>query len=367
MRLIRPLSMRGGVSIFLLALGSTTALADPIALPDPNLSGSVQYDGWLKGSLTTAANPGFPGFPGSSVWPGPIGSSAAGSADANLNKVANGNGGGPYPAGDSIYFGGFSADVNNQGGTLSVTDATPVSGLENVAFEIQIGEAWTYDFWNHALPTLSYNGGSQALAATGTQLLEQYFNGTVTMPTGEEPVYINSYLLQWDLSSIVGPITSFAITFTGVQHSQLYALRLDQSNQFTPVQSPARLSWPALAVSVCLPHGERVDLLASGSGNLRRHGAPPDAFADERGRFFHGWPFAASPGCLPSKQARAAGKSCVATRSRGRCLGVRFAMPSSSGTSAVARTLRVVMQRATIAGRRGVRICRLEPVEPFSR
>lgn len=230
-----------------IASGSA-AWAAPMALIDPQLPGLTQYDEWAAGSLTSSANPGYPGFPGSGAWPGPIGSSAPGSGDANLNKIANGTGGGPYPAGSAIYYGGFSADINNNGGTLSVTDVTPVAGLSNLVLQIQIGEAWTYDFWNDVLPTLSYNGGTQDLAADDSHLLEAFFNGTVTMPTGEEAVYINTYLLQWDLSSL-GPIAGVSIKFTGVQHAQLYALRLDQSDEYSPavVPEPGTLTLAGMA------------------------------------------------------------------------------------------------------------------------
>lgn len=202
------------------------------AIVNPGLSGTTQYDGWL--GLTAGNNPGYPGFPGTAPWPGPIGSNQAGSGDAGLLKIANGIGGAPYPASGSIYYGGFSGDVNNNGGTLAVSDNTPVANLANVVFQIQIGEAWTYDFFNHVQPTLSYNGGAQDIAATGSFVLEKFYNGTVTMPTGDEDVFINTYLLQWDLSGISGPITDFSIQFTGVQHAQLYSLRLDQSDVYIP-------------------------------------------------------------------------------------------------------------------------------------
>ncbi|WP_146431065.1 PEP-CTERM sorting domain-containing protein [Blastopirellula retiformator] len=207
-----------------------------MSLIDPGLSGSTQYDEWTNTGLIGASNPGFPGFPGSGAWPSPIGSDAVGSGDATLNKTANGSGGGPFPSGSSMYFGGFSSAINNDGGTLQVADATPVANLQTVSFQVQIGEAWTYDFFDDILPTLSYNGGSQDLAATTSLLLEQYDNGTVTMPSGEETVYINTYLLTWDLSSIIGTISDFAIDFTGVQHATLFTLRLDQSDQ--PVATP---------------------------------------------------------------------------------------------------------------------------------
>jgi hypothetical protein len=222
------------------------AMAAPMALIDPELPGTTQYDEWTNASLTIAGNPGFPGFPGSGAWPNPIGSDAAGSGDATLNKIANGTGGGPYPASGSIYYGGFSGDLNVNGGTLAVIDTTPVANLANLVFQIQIGEAWTYDFFNHTLPSLTYTtaGGDTTLTADDAAhvvLLEQFFNGTVPMPTGDEPVYINTYLLQWNLADAAG-ITAISVSFTAVQHAQLYALRLDQSDVFAQVPEPASLA-----------------------------------------------------------------------------------------------------------------------------
>lgn len=226
------------------ALAAQAAQAAPIDLTDPGLPGNTAYSEWA--SLTTPSYPNYPGFPGSGAWPTPM-AAQAGSAGAVLSKVSNGTGGGPYPASGSIYFGGFSGDVNNNGGTLAVSDSAAIAGLQQVSFQIQIGEAWTYDFWNGVLPTLSYNGGSQALAATTSGLLEQFYNGTVPMPTGDEAVYINTYLLNWDLSAIAEPITSFSISFTGVQHAQLYKLRVDESDTVATAAVPEPSSLALLA------------------------------------------------------------------------------------------------------------------------
>jgi hypothetical protein len=235
--------------------GSLGAAAQAAFVPgedlvNPGLTGNTQHDAWV--GLTSANYPGFPGFPGTGAWPHPMAPNQPGSVDGELIKLANGNGGGPYPTSGGIYFGGFSGDINNLGGTLAVKDATPVADFKNVVFQVQIGEAWTYDFYNHALPTLSYNGGSQNLAATTSLVLSKFDNGTVTMPTGDETVYINTYLLQWDLSGISSPITDFSIQFSGTQHSQLYALQLDQSDVYkaygTVVPEPSTILMTASGV-----------------------------------------------------------------------------------------------------------------------
>ncbi|MFI4862277.1 MAG: PEP-CTERM sorting domain-containing protein [Phycisphaerales bacterium JB063] len=228
-----------------LAASAFTVQADPIDLSvsDPGLSGAVTTDLWTD--LTAQGNPGYGGFPGSGLWPGPIQSQAGSTTPggAGLVKVSNGSGGGPYPAGSSIYYGGFSADINNDGGTLSVQDNTPLADVENVVFQIQIGEAWTFDFLDEVLPTLTINGTTTLSGESGYHtLIEQFDNGTVTMPTGEETVYINTWLVQWDLSSFAEEVTSLEVTFTGVQHAQLYQLRLDQSDSYSLVPEPGSLA-----------------------------------------------------------------------------------------------------------------------------
>lgn len=228
------------------AVAANTAQADYIpgaALVDPGLSGNTEYAGWV--GLTIANYPGYPGFPGSGAWPTPMAANQVGSGDATLNKTANGTGGGPFPASGAIYFGGFSDIVNNDGGTLTVSDTTPVPGLQTVAFQVSIGEAWARDFFNDAQPTLNYNGGAQDLVATSSLLTDQFFNGTVETPTGTENVYINTYLLTWDLSGIGDLFGSIAVKFNGVQHSQVYAMQLDQSDALA-IPEPSSLALAAL-------------------------------------------------------------------------------------------------------------------------
>ncbi|MGE9267058.1 MAG: hypothetical protein ACQKBY_03085 [Verrucomicrobiales bacterium] len=175
-------------------------------------------------------------FPGMSPWPSAIApnDTAGVTTTTGLMKTENGASGGFYPASASIYYGGFSSDINVDGGTAQVQVTSPLAGVQSVIFQIQIGEALTYDFFNGVLPSLSINGNDFE-AADFSEITSRINNGTVVMPTGpggtneDVPVYINTYALQWDLSEVVGPITSLDIEFTGVQHAQLYGLQLDQS------------------------------------------------------------------------------------------------------------------------------------------
>ncbi|WP_265592967.1 autotransporter-associated beta strand repeat-containing protein [Verrucomicrobium sp. BvORR034] len=245
-------------------LAHTMTQAAPYAL---DLTGTISYDGWAN-----LFNPPYSGviFPGSGAWPttgawtsydpdgeggaeavGAIGSNTANSGDALLYKISNGSGGGPYPASGSIYFGGFSGDANVNGGTLGVVDTTPLAGVKTVAFQVDIGEATAYDFYKHELPILQYTtlaGGSTlyTLDPVQSQLLLQIYTGDILMPTGYEDLYRNTWGLQFDLSGITDTITSLQLSFTGVQHAQLYALQLDQStNKYTTSVFATAATWDA--------------------------------------------------------------------------------------------------------------------------
>ena len=193
----------------------------------PGNSGS---DAWVN--VNSVNFSGYGGFPGSSPWPAPIGSNGAGSGDAVLNRVAGSpTGGGPFLSSGSIYFGNFAQIPNALGGTLRLTDSTPLADLKTVVFQIQIGEATGYDLYS--APALKINGGSSIVDPLFSGIINRFQNGTFNSPaTGaDEPVYVNTRGYQWDVSSL-GAVTSFTIDFSGVTHSQIYGLQLDQSSSF---------------------------------------------------------------------------------------------------------------------------------------
>lgn len=231
----------------LVAALAGSADAAPMDLIDPALGGNTAFDQWTNASLTTAANPGYGSFPGSTPWPGPIGSSDGG--DAALERLAGGSsGGGPFPSGGSLYFGSFVQVANTDGGRVAITDATPLADLENLVLQIQVGEAMGWDFFDDVLPALRINGGS-AIAPTLSLVLEQFDNGSFEGPNGPEPVFINTYLLQWDLTN-VGSIDDLSIAWNAVQHAQVYQLRLDQGDLYAPVPEPGTLLLTAVGLSV---------------------------------------------------------------------------------------------------------------------
>ena len=198
---------------------------------NPNLGGTKSYDGWED--LLGAFYPGYGGFPGASPWPEPIRANSAGSGNAELQRLNGGGGGGPFPSGESIYFGSFQQNPNELGGTLRVRDTTPVAGVKTVVFQIQIGEAVGYDFHSPTgAPVLRVNGQPTSLASQTPVRLDRYQNGSYYSPVTQrnEPIYVNTWGFQWDVSNI-GSVTSIQIDFSPVTHSQIYAMRLDQSSQ----------------------------------------------------------------------------------------------------------------------------------------
>lgn len=246
----------------LFALAGLSAVAVSSAFPalytvNVTLDGATQFDGWDgNGFAANGVN-----YPGTAPWPGPIASNVAGSGDAGLFKVANGPGGGPYPTGSAglrnIYHGGTSAIPNTLGGTVMVGDSTLVAGIQTVAFQIVIGEAYGYDFFDHVAPVLTVNGETTSYTATYAHLLGQEQNGTFPVPGGgTEPLYDNLWGFQWDLSGL-GTVTSLEITWSSVQHARIKGLQLDQSDEihgdyFATVPEPATMAALGLGAAVLL-------------------------------------------------------------------------------------------------------------------
>lgn len=193
------------------------------------MGGTQGSEGWSN--FNPILYSGYGSFPGLASWSTPFASNS-GSGNATIDKIANGDGGGPYfGSSGTIYSGGFSGVQNTYGGTLSVLDSAPVGNLKSIVFQLEIGEAFGYDLYSHNLPTLFVNGEAVALVPAFSSLFNQLENGTFTPPGQDpQPLYINTWAFQWDLSSYSSAINSFEIQFSTVQHSQIYAMQLDQSN-----------------------------------------------------------------------------------------------------------------------------------------
>lgn len=192
------------------------------ALVALNLDGTSQSDQWTQ---ITAAN--YPGRP-SAGWTTPIDSSAGG--DQQLTRLeGNGAGGGPYPASGGLYF-GFQVPSTSKGGTLQISETTPVTDMMTLIMQIDISLADGNSFFNNIYPSLTINGGTvigQPLHGGVSSINVIPF---VNPGTGEEgTLTIHSFAFQWDLSS-VGTIDSFNLTWSQVGHTTTYGIQVDQSS-----------------------------------------------------------------------------------------------------------------------------------------
>lgn len=221
------------------SLNPSSAIAAPQAV---TLGGTSQYDGW--GNFNSTSMPGYGTYPGASAWSsGAIGSNLASSGDALLNRVAGSGSSGPYVASASIYFAGA--------GTLSVTDSSPVSNLKTVVFQIDLGPGNGDGFT--AEPSLFYNG------STAGPTPQKYVVGLglgALDPDGN-PATTSTLLYQWNLTGL-SSITSFGLQWGNNQHTQVYAVRLDQSDTFTAVPEPTALAPLAIGAIGLLRRKRRV-------------------------------------------------------------------------------------------------------------
>lgn len=220
---------------------------------DVNFSGggSTSYSAWSN--VNSFNYFGYGSFPGNQPWPAPI-EANEGSPIPTLNRIAGSpTGGGPFLASESIYFGSFAQVPNALGGTLRILDELPLFDFKTLVFQIQIGEAIGFDFYQPTgFPKLSINDGT-SVNATYTNLVNRYQNGVFPSPeTGEdEPVYVNTWAYQWNVST-PAVFDNYNIDFSGVTHAQIYALRLDSTSvlQSAPViPEPSTLSLLVIAAA----------------------------------------------------------------------------------------------------------------------
>ncbi|MEM1108038.1 MAG: PEP-CTERM sorting domain-containing protein [Planctomycetota bacterium] len=237
------ISMLSGVCAACLSLTVTSASA---AFVDPGLAGNTQFDGWdnltrtnPQVASTTTPFP-FPDFPGAAPWPAPIESILTGgvqdtdptnddpTGDAYFDKTS-GNG---YPAGVSIYTSPFG-----NGGAFQVSDDTPVTDIETIIFQIELGGG-SSGFLSGP-PTLTINNGSTVVPLLAEQVIDSVFD-----PNGPfGPLTINTFGYQWDVRGL-GPISDFDIDFDtfGSTSNTIFGLQLDQGSQFAQViPEPASL------------------------------------------------------------------------------------------------------------------------------
>ncbi|WP_047515648.1 PEP-CTERM sorting domain-containing protein [Methylophilus sp. Q8] len=165
-----------------------------------DVADSVSFDGWNQLNRNRVDNNGAANPLTAAQLAAGTAGNVAGSGDALLTQVS----GSYYPAGFGLYG----------DGNLTFTDHTVASNISALAFQGIVndfnasfgGEAYTI--------TLSYNGGSQAIAGT---LVNFVNTGTVD----------DYYYYSWDLSGVSTPITSYTLSFSA-GFSQALAFQVDQ-------------------------------------------------------------------------------------------------------------------------------------------
>lgn len=152
-----------------------------------------------------------------------LASNVAGSDNtATLKRLT----GGFYPASFGLYS--WSTDS-----AFGVNVASAVSDLASITLQtfVTVDTSQGVDGLLQAgyLPTLSFNGGTQQLAATSYTVTP--VSGGFGMDGSPLPASSNNPnygYFSWDLSSVTTPITSFSVNFGLDTHSSALAFQLDQ-------------------------------------------------------------------------------------------------------------------------------------------
>lgn len=158
-------------------------------------------------------------------------------AGSDHNSVLARTSGGFYPASFGLYS--WSTDS-----TFKIDVASAVADLGSVTLQsfVTVDTSQGIDGLLQAgyLPTLSYNGGSQLLAASSWSLTP--VSGGFGMggePLPASPNNPNYGLFSWDLTSLPTAVTSFSIKFGLDVHSNALAFQLDQSAAVAAVPEPS--------------------------------------------------------------------------------------------------------------------------------
>lgn len=144
-----------------------------------------------------------------------------GASDATLKRLS----GGFYPASFGLYS--WSTDSN-----FSLSVGSAIAGLTSITLQsfITVDTTQGVDGLLQAgyLPSLSFNGGTQALTPVWsvTPVSGGFgMDGSPLPATANNPNY---GVFTWDLTGVTTPVTSFAVNFGIDTHASALAFQLDQ-------------------------------------------------------------------------------------------------------------------------------------------
>jgi len=203
---------RAFVAAAFVAAGTASANTTNAAFVD--VAGSTSVDGFNElraGRITTAQL---------------VAGVASNVTGSDGNAVLSRTSGGFYPASFGLYS--WSTDSS-----FKIEVASAIADLSQVTFQsfVTVDTSQGVDGLLQAgyLPTLSYNGGTQALAASSYSLTPVSggfgMDGTPLPASASNPNY---GLFTWDLSALPATASSFTINFGLDIHSSALAFQLDQ-------------------------------------------------------------------------------------------------------------------------------------------
>lgn len=233
--------VRSTVAVAALTLSAGLAQANSIFSAFSDVAGSAATDGF--NDLTSAR------ITANSIRAGILANAAA-TGGAVFKRTT----GTAYPASFGIYeWGGPRSTFE-----LSVSNA--VSNLKSVTFQSFINVDTSQGVYgllaSGNMPVLSYNGGTQLLAATSYSATAVAggvdMNGNpITAANPSNPSYA---VFNWDLSGITAPITSFSVQWATDAHANTIAFQLDQ---VTAVPEPETYAFAAIGLGLCAWAGWR--------------------------------------------------------------------------------------------------------------
>lgn len=220
-------------SSLLLSFVAASVTHAAVTINLPGNSESAEWANLKNAPPYTGAGGASSFFNSSAAWPAPILGNAGATSSAVFSKIS----GGGYFATASVYDAGVA-------GIYSLSDNSPLTNLATLVFQIDAGTTIG------VLPTLNFNGGSQALAADF--FLSVPGNYTASGPSGSVPT--NNRVWQWDLSSI-SDITSYEIRWGSTTNNHLTQnqINITAGDTFTQViPEPSSMLLSVLALSATL-------------------------------------------------------------------------------------------------------------------
>lgn len=226
--------------LFLAILPALSANA-AVTVSLPGESARAGWDQLTNANFGPAA--GFPTYGTKHLpWPTQIAPNVAGTtATASFSKLS----GSGYFASSSIYDGGSP-------GLYSIAGSSVVP-FETIVLQLDVGTPIG------VLPTLNFNGGSQALAADFEFVSDGDYE-TFNLVTGESGPTINR-AFQWDLSGFDEEIVSYEISWGSVSddHFTQYAFDLTVGDTFAQaIPEPTSAVLAALGLAAICGRRRRV-------------------------------------------------------------------------------------------------------------